>query len=423
MTTLACLSISGCRVPLPVLESVSFTRNELQPALLDLRERTGAEQLCILSTCERTELYARWPGSADPRTLVHALAGHRGQRPGVVDEAASLHSGPDAARHLLRVTAGLESFVLGERDIVGQVRSAADASRTAGVSGLELERLIAAAVNTSRRVQRSTRLREGGRSVAAAAVYRAAANSGGDLVGQRVLVVGAGQVATEVAATATRLGAAVTVCNRTRRHAETLAAAGATVVDLSVLLDVVARTDLVIFGTAAPYRLLDAEHLAQARHGETQDLKIVDLCLPRNVDPMVRTITGVRLVDLDDLRLTDAPQSEAVTEDVARADQIVEVELDRYLRWQASRSAAAALRRLRSDVDAWAASQAHHASHGLPDHVRPVIEEAVRRAVRRLAHGPTKRLLEAAEAGDEQLVEVLAGLFATAAPTPGPPQD
>ena len=128
-------------------------------------------------------------------------------------------SGPDAVRHLLRVAAGLESFVLGERDIVRQVRTAAEASRKAGLGGLYLERLMASAVNTARRVHRGTRLSEDGRSVAAAAVRRAAEELGGGLEGRRVLVVGAGQVATEATVTAARLGAAVTVCNRTARHA------------------------------------------------------------------------------------------------------------------------------------------------------------------------------------------------------------
>ena len=408
MTTLACLSVSGSRVPLPVLEAVSFTPDELPPALLDLRERTGADQLCVLSTCERTELYACWSGPADPRVLVGALAGSRRLETGQVEEAATVLSGSDAVRHLLRVAAGLESFVLGERDIVRQVRTAADASRKAGLGGLYLERLMASAVNTARRVHRGTRLSEDGRSVAAAAVRRAAEELGGSLEGRRVLVVGAGQVATEATVTAAHLGAAVTVCNRTARHAAKLAASGATVVDLGALVDVLAVTDVAVFGTAAPYRLLDAASLA----GRQQDLLIVDLCLPRNVDPAVRTVAGVRLIDLDDMRLVGDPGSEGVTEDFVRANEIVDGELARYLRWLAGRSAAGAVRRLRADVDSWATSQARQASLGYPDQVRPAIEEGVRRAVRRLAHAPTKRLLEAAEAGDERLIEVLAGVFA-----------
>ncbi|NUR08515.1 MAG: hypothetical protein HOQ45_16100, partial [Nocardioidaceae bacterium] len=160
---LVCLSVSGARAPLSVFESLSFARDELATVLPDLRRRSGADQLCLVSTCERVELYAA--GSAGPDALLHALAGNRGVPVEVVCAAARTSTGVDAARHLLRVTAGLESFVLGENDIVGQVRAAAAASRSADVHGLELERLVATAVNTSRRVHRSTSFGASGRSV------------------------------------------------------------------------------------------------------------------------------------------------------------------------------------------------------------------------------------------------------------------
>src|SRR4051812_43520069 len=159
--SLACLSVPGCRVTLPVLEALSYGRDEVADALTQLRRRSGAEQVCLLSTCERTELYAVWTGEADLDALVGALAENRGVPLPVVADAADLLTGRAAAGHLLRVTAGLESFVLGESDIVGQVRFAGAASQAAAVSGLELERLVATAVNTSRRVHRSTRFGEG----------------------------------------------------------------------------------------------------------------------------------------------------------------------------------------------------------------------------------------------------------------------
>jgi glutamyl-tRNA reductase len=326
----------------------------------------------------------------------------------VVDAVCTRLTGPDAARHLLRVTAGLESFVLGERDITGQVRASADASRAAGVGGLELERLLATAVHASRLVHRDTRLGEEGRSVAAAAVRLAAYSRGGGLDGLHVVVVGAGHVAAEVVADAGRLGARVTVCNRTRKRAERLAAAGATVVDLARLPEVLATADVAIFGTASPQRLLEPDQLTANSRG----LLLIDLCVPRNVAPEVGRIRGVTLVDLADLRTAGAVDERAVLYELARADRIVEAELERYLRWLAGRSAAVSVSRLRADVEAYAQSQVDQATRGVPDDLRPLIEDRVRRAVHQLAHGPTKRLLRAAEEGDDRLVEVLAGLFA-----------
>ncbi len=409
---LACLSVPGTRIPLPVFEALSFARDEYTEALVDLKSRTGASQVCLLSTCERTEVYAALPAGRDPSILVEALAANRGVPFGVVDEVSTRLTGPEAARHLLRVTAGLESFVLGERDITGQVRTCADASRAAGVGGLELERLLATAVHTSRLVRRDTRLGEEGRSVAAAAVRMAAYSRGGDLRGLQVVVVGAGHVAAEVVADAGRLGARVTVCNRTRSRAERLAAAGATVVDLAELPEVLATADVAIFGTASPQRLLEADQLPSGGVESGRGLLVIDLCMPRNVAPAVGRIAGVTLVDLAHLRAAGAIDDGAVLHDLARAEEIVEGELNRYLRWIAGRSAAVSVSRLRADVEAYAQTQVDHATRGVPDDLRPLVEERVRRAVHQLAHGPTKRLLRAAEEGDERLVEVLAGLFA-----------
>ncbi len=415
MTTLACLSVPGCRLRPAVLESLAFPRDGLPSAVSDLRARTGADELLLVSTCERTEVYAWWTGrTPDPRpleALARALAGSRGVPLEMVSASCDALTDRDAVRHLLRVASGLESFVLGESDIVGQVRAAADASRAAGAAGPELERLVAAAVHTSRRVHRSTSFGAGGRSVAAAAVALAAEAAGGHLRGRRVVVVGAGRVATDVAGGAGRLGAAVTVCNRTTRHADRLAATGASVVDLGRLLEALGTADVAIFATAAPHRLVEARELARLRAGGPT-LLVLDLCVPRNVDPAVRGLPGIRLVDLADLRATGAPGSDALARDAARAAAVVDEELDRHRRATAHRSAAAAVRRLREDVRVCADRQAGLAARRFPEPVRPDVEEQVRRVVRRLADGPTRRLLEAAEVGDDALVELLSGLFA-----------
>jgi glutamyl-tRNA reductase len=418
MTGLGCLSIPGCRVSLPVLESLSFAGVDPGEALVDLRRRAGADQLCLLSTCERTELYATWAGEPDTDALVRALTESRRVPTALVDAVSDRFVGPAAARHLMRVTAGLESFVLGESDIAGQVRSAALACRDSGVGGLELDRLLAAAVSTSRRVRAGTRFDEGGRSVAAAAVRHAATEHGGLLHDRKVLVVGAGQVAAEVVDSATRLGAAVTVCNRTKRRADRFLAAGARIVDLGRLPDELGTADVAVFGTAARHRLLDATALTGNRRDGAGELLVLDLCVPRNVDPAVRALPGVRLLDLADLRAAAGPAGELVTRDLARAERIVEEELARYVRWLAGRSAAESVRRLRDEIDACVSGEIDRVSRSVPEELRPLMADGVRRTVNRLAHGPTRRLLEAAEAGDDELVELLAGIFSAPA-SPG----
>jgi glutamyl-tRNA reductase len=277
--------------------------------------------------------------------------------------------------------------------------------------GLELDRLLAAAVHASRRVHRETALGSDGRSVAAAAV-RQAVDLRGSLVGRSVVVVGAGRVAGTVVAEARALGAHVTVCNRTRRHAERFAAAGAAVVDLVHLPDVAAFADVLVFGTAAPHRLLDASTLAAARGAGRRGLLVLDLCVPRNVDPAVRHLPGVQLRDLTDLRGAGSAESAGLVAVVAHAERVVEQEVVRYRRWLAGRSAAASVRRLHADVEARASEETARLTRGLPDESRGLVEEAVRRTLRRVLHRPIRAMLEAAEAGDGELVETLASLFA-----------
>ena len=294
MTGLSCLSISACHVSLDVLERLSYSREELPRRLTALRTNTHATAIAVLSTCQRTEIYATWPGEPDHSALLAALGRDRGIPRDVLRRAAKTFGGEEAARHLMRVASGLESFVLGETEIAGQVRAAADMSRAAGSGDVELERLIDAAISASRKRQRQTSILAATRSVARLAVDTVAMSSGGTLSGKRLLVVGAGHVASVVVSRAVELQAGVTVCNRTRRHAHRFIAAGAALVDLADLADCLATCDIAVLATSAPHPLVDARALRSARAAGTGPLTIADLSMPRNVDPDVRALRGVR---------------------------------------------------------------------------------------------------------------------------------
>src|SRR5215467_7082464 len=146
MTGLSCLSITACHVPLDVLERLSYSREELARRLPFMRATSQARALAVLSTCQRTEVYATWPAEPDHAALLTALAQDRDVPSRVLVPIAKTYSGEAAARHLLRVASGLESFVLGETEIAGQVRAAADISQAVGGSDVELERLMDAAI-------------------------------------------------------------------------------------------------------------------------------------------------------------------------------------------------------------------------------------------------------------------------------------
>jgi len=417
MSGLSCLSITACHASLEVLERLSYSREELAGRLTSLRTNSGADALAVLSTCQRTEVYATWPAKPDQPALLAALALDRGIPSRVLGPVARTYRGDAAARHLLRVASGLESFVLGETEIAGQVRAAADISRAAGSGDVELERLMDAAVSASRKRHRRTSIQAATRSVARVAVDAVTMSSEATITGKRLVVVGAGQVASVAVARAVELQAVVTVCNRTRRHAERFAAAGATVVDLADLADCLATSDIAILATAAPHPLVDVDILRSARAVDAGPLTLVDLSMPRNVDPGVRALPRVRLIDLADLRSDGMNDADDLTRELAVTEEIVEIELQRYLHWLAGRSAGAALHRMRSGAEGIAREEMARIAGELPAEIRSSVERVLLKTVHRLVHKPTLELRAAAEADDRDLVSVLAGLFDATPPT------
>jgi glutamyl-tRNA reductase len=418
MTGLSCLSITASHASLDMLERLSYSRAELASRLTFLHASSRARAVAVLSTCQRTEVYATWPGEPDDPALLAALALDRGIPSRALRPVARTYRGDTAARHLLRVASGLESFVLGETEIAGQVRAAADISRATGNGDVELERLLDAAISASRKRQRRTSILAATRSVATVAVDAVAASSGGTLTGKRLLVVGAGQVASVVVARAAELRAVVAVCNRTRRSADRFAAAGAIVVDLRDLPGCLAASDIAILATTAPQPLVDARILRSARAASAGPLTLVDLSLPRNVDPAVRALPWVRLIDLADLRSDGMSDAGDLVDDLAATEEIIETELRRYRRWLAGRSAAAALYRMRSGAEDIAREEMARIAGELPAEVRSSVERVLLKTVHRLVHKPTLELRAAVEADDGDLVSVLSGLF-DPAPAPG----
>jgi glutamyl-tRNA reductase len=427
MTTLDCFSLAGCRASLDLLERATYTREELVERLPALRAASGADQLAVLSTCQRTELYAAWSGVPEPDRLLAAFAADRGLPVDLVRDAVVRWRDEDCTRHLLRVTSGLESFVLGETEVIGQVRQAAQIARATRVCAGELDALLRAAVSAARRVHRETSFVTAGRSVGTTAVDAATTwwaarrtsartgpaggssdDAGTGLAGRRLLMVGAGQIANAVVARAAQSGATVTVCNRTLRHAERFAAVGAAVVDLAEMEDQLRRSDVVVVGTAAPHRLVDADMLGRVRTGDGSPLLLIDLSVPRNVDPGVRELPGIDLVDLADLRGSGSADAVTLAEDVALAEAIIAAEQFRFNHWLRAQSAAFAVRQLRAQADDVGRQEYDRVATRLPADARALLELAVHRTVHRLIHAPTQALLEAAATGDRELVDALA---------------
>ncbi len=385
-------------------------------APVELRERfgtlgLGAERCpevlehAVLSTCYRVELYAFLvEGVDDARdALIDALAdAHHVAREDLVDHLY-VHTGEDAARHLARVAAGLDSLVLGEAEILGQVRDAFTAAGDA--TGPALTLLFRTAISAGRRARSETAI---GANPATASSMALALADGvlGDLRGRRALVVGAGRIGLQTLKAVTGRGIEeIAVANRTQEHAtEAVDRFGGTAFSLDELEDALAWADFAVTATSSETPVLDAElvRAAIARRPE-RPLVLVDLAVPADVDRSVADVKGARLFDVDDLRagldgalasrLAEVPKVEAIVEDEVgafeRRYRELEVEpLLAALRVQAEeireQEVKRALRRL-GEVDTETAAQ---------------LEQLSRALVKKLLHEPTVRLRERAGEGD-----------------------
>jgi glutamyl-tRNA reductase len=414
---LVCLGLSHRTAPVELRERLST----LGPGA---GRCPAVEEHTVLSTCYRVELYAYLVDGLDEarEELIRVLAeGHDVERDLLVDHLY-VHAGEDVARHLCRVAAGLDSLVLGEAEILGQVGDAFENGRVAGTTGPVLSLLFRTAVTAGRRARRETAI--GANPATASSMAIALAEGAlGDLREKRALVVGAGRVALQTLKAARGRGIVQTaVANRTRERAvEAASAFAAETYSLDALVDALAWADLAVTATSSEAPVIGREAVAAAMAGrEDRPLVLVDLAVPADVDRSAGEVPGVRLFDVDDLRagldgaiasrLREVPSVEAVVaeevETFGRRYRELEVEpLVAALRRQAEsirlHEVERTLREL-GDVDAETAARVEHLSRAL---------------VKKLLHEPTVRLRE--RAGDGEADEVAAAvreLFGLAAP-------
>jgi glutamyl-tRNA reductase len=387
---LVVVGLSHHRSPVVARERVALDRDAAAETARRLADE-GAEAVC-LSTCNRTELYAV---HADP-TVAAALAGRPFREHELPGGVFRLRDAA-AARHLFRVAAGLDSLVIGEAEILGQVRTAYDV----GSPGRVLDRLFQQALRTGKKVRARTAIAERPASASAAAAALAHQVLG-SLEGRRILLIGAGKVC-ELASRnlITRGGRVAVVANRTLDRAASLARAfDAEVLPLERIGDELRRADVVISSTGAPGFVVDKKQVAaalSARRG--RPLLLIDLAVPRDLDPEIRGLRGCFLHDIDDLEEIVALTLAGRRCEAERAEAIVNAEADRFAAWQASLEVVPAITSLRARADAIrAAVLARHERRlsSLTASERRAVETATVSIVNTLLHLPTIRMKEAA---------------------------
>jgi len=390
------VGISHRSAPVALLEEVTRGLGDTSDVLSDV---PVASEAVVLSTCNRVEVYADTEGF---HAGVDAITDLLSRRSGVPLEELSkhlyVHWEAQAVLHLFQVASGLDSMVVGESQILGQLRRAYAAS---GESvGRTLHELFQTALRVGKRVHSETGIDEAGQSLVSVGLEHAT-EAVGDLTGRAVLVVGAGSMGALAGTTLRRAGAGpIVVANRTPANAERLATSlEGRGVGLDGLADELAAADVVVASTGATGLVVQRETVAAAaerRRG--RPLVILDLALPRDVDPTVRTVPGVTLVDLETLQAKLADTSAGAGVEAARA--VVSDEVSAFLSWQKSSRVAPTVVALRSRADEVVDAELARLSSRLPElgeRERAEVEQAVRRVVQTLLHTPTVRVKELTE--------------------------
>jgi glutamyl-tRNA reductase len=389
---LSLAGISHHRAPIEVRERVAIGLD----ACRELAARLG-EEAVVLSTCNRTELYlAREEYAIDD--AVAALGALAGDAEGEIAPALYRLHDEAAALHLFRVAAGLDSLVPGEGEILGQVRAAFET----GSPGPFLDRLFRQALHTGRRVRIETAIGESPASVPSAAAALAQ-QVFGDLTGRRVLLVGAGKMSEATARNLVSRGAEIgVVANRTLAHGEGLARRlRAEAVALESVPRELEQADVLVSATSSGDFVLTRGDVASAFRGRKgRPLLLVDLAVPRDLDPAINDLDSCFLYDVDDLQAVVAETLSGRRGEAARAERVVADEAERFRAWQASLDVVPTIASLRALVEEIRDRELARAGGRLSDRERDHVESVVSQILAKLLHLPTIRLKEAAAAAD-----------------------
>jgi glutamyl-tRNA reductase len=417
MTELLALGASHKTAPLALRERIALTEGTSAPLLHELTAHPALGEAVVLSTCNRTELYlvVHSPVEAESAAL-SLLARRAGIRPTELLGGIYSLRNCDAARHLYRVAGGLESMIVGEAEVQGQVKRAYEAALAARTTGPMTNKLFRAALATGKRVRTETAISAGRASVASVAVD-AARDALGDLTERHVLIIGAGETA-ELTAQALHDQGVTTmfIANRRRERATVLAEKfGGDVGSFDALPAELARADIVISSTSSPHTLLEAEDLAlvvRERHG--RPLLLVDLAVPRDIEHDCGDLPGVTVIDIDGLQAQVKRHISVRKAEARRAEGIIEEEIQAFAGWLGSLEmlpTLTALRTLGNDVVAATLAENEGRWEALTERDRQRVEALARAIAKRLLHMPTAHVKGLDTAHRHARLQLLRELF------------
>jgi glutamyl-tRNA reductase len=408
--------LSHKTAPVEIRETLAVTVGKLAPDLDALRQQPGVGEGVIVSTCNRTEVYASLASPEDG--VIERFLASRYQ----VDMA---RLGPhlyryldrEAVSHLFRVASGTDSMAVGEYQILGQVKQALTCAQTQGTAGAVLGQLFQTALAVGKRARGETEIGAGAFSVAgcAVALARQIFDSLGD---KRILILGAGEMAEATARTLQSAGApSVFVANRTFDRAQALAGElGGQAVRFDDLESALSAADIVVASTASPHAVVHRELVARAmRRRRNLPLFLIDIAVPRDVEPAVGRLDNVYLYDIDDLQAVVAEDTALREREIEKVEAIVQQEADRFMGWFRSLAVTPTIQALQAKLEGIRRQELERAASrlgGLSPEQREAVERLTRSIVEKTLHSPAIRLRRDAENGERiDEAAVLRALF------------
>jgi glutamyl-tRNA reductase len=416
VSELLLLGVSHKTAPVALREKLALPGAQVPAFLQQLAASPAITEAAAISTCNRTEVYlVASDGVEGESAALGALAQRGGIRPTELAEVMYTPRNCDAARQLFRVAAGLESMIVGESEVQGQVKRAYELALAAGTSGPLTNRLFTAALAAGKRVRAETGIGAGTASVSTVAVDLATEVLG-DLAGRPVLIIGAGATAELTAeALAAKGVSTIFIANRHAARARSLAGRfGGTVLPLDRLPEQLAHADVLLCATSSPHPIVERDELEtvmEARGG--RPLLLLDIAVPRDVESACAELPGVKLVDMDVLQRVVATNLRGRESEAARGEEIVEAEIERFAAWMGTLDVVPTVAALRAHgeqiVDGVLAENAARWESASPRDVARA--EAIARAVmNRLLHEPTLQLKERGTHARLELTRELFGL-------------
>ena len=415
MASLYALGLNHQTAPLAIRERVVFHVERLREALTEIKHGL-AREAAIVSTCNRTELYVAGDdsGAGAPQLSQWLARYHRFEPDGLRPYLYTLPR-EQAVRHVFRVASGLDSMVLGEPQILGQLKEAARAAESAGTMGTLLHKLFQRSFAVAKEVRSTTQVGAASVSMAAAAV-RLAARIFPSLKDQHVLLIGAGEMI-ELCAThfAAQGPARITVANRTLERAEKLAHRfGARSMELKALSEQLHEYDIVVSCTASSLPILGKGLVERAlRARRRRPMFMVDLAVPRDIEPEAGELDDVFLYTVDDLGQIVNANLDARRSALAQAEAIIDTQVGQFMHWMQVRQNVPLIRALRGRADEARREELERALRALGRGEEPakVLESLSQGLVNKLMHAPTQALNETAGEEQRALAETLARLY------------